>query len=119
MIVVTDQVACLAVQAPLTMGLAHVIGSVFTSHVNTCEFHKRLREVFKPTCVYSKYCVDHLPGSVMVLTFSTLQNPTVYGYKGGSARIRGPDLSYTLNILEVYLCRPPTLLTSDKKSYIA
>lgn len=117
-LVVTDKTSHMIIQAPLTLGLVHVIGNVFTSQIATHELHKRLRDTFMQY-TFARYCIDHLPNSTMVLTFSSLKNPTTYTYKGRSAGIRPGDASpFSLVIREVPLCKPPPVLSSDKKAFI-
>jgi hypothetical protein len=106
------------VRAPLTVPVLHAVAGAFITHEEYSTFQESLQQVFSKQELQS-YCVDHMPGSAALITFSQLESPRVYTYKNKPVRIRPPDAAeFALFVQEVQLSKTPSLFTSDKKGFI-
>lgn len=106
-------------RAQLTVSALHSIAGAFISHDEYTPFQEQLQRVFELP-QFASYCIDHLPGSAALITFSSLTCPRCYTYKNKPTRVRAPDAAeFSLFIQEVPLQKTPSSFTSDRKGYIA
>lgn len=108
-------------RAPLTVPILHAIAGAFISNDDDVYtvFQAHLQTLFHKQ-EFSTYCIDHLPGSAALITFSSLASPLTYTYKNKSVRVRPPDVAdFALFIQELSLSKTPSSFTSDRKGYTA
>ena len=111
--------ASFLMRAPLTVPVLHAVAGAFIEHEDYTAFQEQLQAAF-PLVPMTTYCLDHLPGSAALLTFSTLASPRVYTYKNKPVRIRPPDAAeFSLFIQEVPLSKAPSSFVSDRKGYMS
>jgi len=111
--------ASFLMRAPLTVPVLHAVAGAFIENDEYTTFQEQLQVAF-PSTRMATYCLDHLPGSAALLTFSTLASPRVYTYKNRPVRVRPPDAAeFTLFIQEVLLSKAPSSFVSDRKGYMS
>jgi hypothetical protein len=111
--------ASFLMRAPLTVPVLHAVAGAFIDNDEYTSFQEALQATFPYSC-FSSYCVDHLPGSAALITFSRLISPLVYTYKNKPVRMRAPDASeFSLFVQEVPLRKAPSSFTSNRKGYIS
>lgn len=107
----------------LTVPTLHTVAGAFVRSDEYSPFQQRLRMVFGGEAQAFPenltYCIDHMPGSAALITFSTLAHPRVYTYKSKAVRIRPPDASpWSFFVQETELQKEPSSFVSDRKGYV-
>jgi hypothetical protein len=107
------------VRSQLTIPIIHTVAGSFLARTELTPFQERLRSLIAAPDALMTYCIDMMPGSAALITFSTLESPRTYVYKGKAVRIRPPDASsFSLLAQESVLQREPNTLTTSRRGYV-